>query len=82
MDWCTLTCSHIAENRPLVKEALKISESGKDKGLSNSSRAILLMASGSEVVPVLSDLGTNSALEAVTDTEFKVKSGRSRSAVR
>ena len=80
MDWCTLTCSHIAGNRPLVKEALKISESGKDKGLSNSSRAILLMAS--EVVPVLSDLRTNSALEAVTDTEFKVKSGRSRSAVR
>ena len=69
----------MAGNRPLVREALKISESGKYKGLSNSSRAILLMALGSEVV---SDLGTNSVLEAVTDTEFKVKSGRSRSAVR
>ena len=48
----TLACFHKAGTFPLIKEALKISNRGKDKGLASSFRILLLIASGPEALPV------------------------------
>ena len=61
----------------LIREALKRSDKGKDKGLAGSFRILLLIASGPEVLPVCRAFRTDSTLLAVMDMEFflKVKSG-------
>ena len=48
----TLACFHKAVTFPLIREALKRSDRGKDKGLASSFRILLLIASGPEALPV------------------------------
>ena len=48
----TLACFHKAGTFPLIREALKRSDRGKDKSLASSFRILLLIALGPEAIPV------------------------------
>ena len=46
MDWCDIGLRLYTSNFSLVREALKISQSGKDNNMAYSLRALLLISSG------------------------------------
>ena len=49
-------CFHASGNFPVVREKLKRSQRGDDKGLESSLRILLLIVSGPAALPVFSDL--------------------------